>query len=114
MADLVENILQSAAEKESKFKTTTVDKDIDVEIDEGNLLCIDPNQLDTKKIKYGLTVPFNISYIWQWGYSNKIRGHSLRSHTSGGKVFSASKQSMNCRFLVSALSTFRRFAPEES
>lgn len=51
MADLVENILQSAAEKESKFKTTTVDKDIDVEIDEGNLLCIDPNQLDVKKLK---------------------------------------------------------------
>ena len=47
----VENILQSAAEKESKFKTTAVDKDIDVEIDEGNLLCIDPNQLDVKKLK---------------------------------------------------------------
>lgn len=51
MADLVENILQSAAEKESKFKSTAVEKDIDVEIDEGNLLCVDPNQLDLKRLK---------------------------------------------------------------
>ena len=51
MADLVENILQAAAEKESKLKTTEVQKDIDVEIDEGNLLAIDTNPLDTKRLK---------------------------------------------------------------
>lgn len=51
MADLVEKVLREAAEKESKFKTTEVDKDIDVDIDEGNLLACDTNPLDLKSFK---------------------------------------------------------------
>ncbi|XP_063446300.1 ribosome biogenesis regulatory protein homolog [Mytilus trossulus] len=48
MADLVEKVLREAAEKESKFKTTEVEKEIDVIIDEGNLLVCDTNPIDFK------------------------------------------------------------------
>jgi hypothetical protein len=41
MADLVEKVLREAAEKESKLKTTEVDKEIEVNVDEGNLLASD-------------------------------------------------------------------------
>ncbi|CAG2221147.1 RRS1 [Mytilus edulis] len=48
MADLVEKVLREAAEKESKFKTIEVEKEIDVIIDEGNLLVCDTNPIDFK------------------------------------------------------------------
>ena len=51
MADLVEKVLREAAEKESKFKTIEVQKEIDVVIDEGNLLVSDKNPLDLKQLK---------------------------------------------------------------
>ena len=52
MEDLVENVLQSAAEKESRYKTTEVHKDIDVDIDEGNLLVTDTNSLELNNLRY--------------------------------------------------------------
>ena len=51
MVDIVENVLRETAEKESKYKTTDVYKDIDLEIDEGNLLAIDSNPTDSKKYR---------------------------------------------------------------
>ncbi|KAK6169052.1 hypothetical protein SNE40_020179 [Patella caerulea] len=48
MADLVENILREEAEKESKYKTIVVQKDVDIEIDDGNLLAYDPNPIDVE------------------------------------------------------------------
>ncbi|XP_064644871.1 ribosome biogenesis regulatory protein homolog [Lineus longissimus] len=51
MADLVESVLQSIAEKEAKYKTVEVPKDIELEIDEGNLLAIDPNPLELKLLR---------------------------------------------------------------
>ncbi|XP_041363310.1 ribosome biogenesis regulatory protein homolog [Gigantopelta aegis] len=48
MEDLVENVLRSVAEKEAKYKTTKVEKAIDLDIDEGNLLACDANPLDVK------------------------------------------------------------------
>ncbi|XP_064595402.1 ribosome biogenesis regulatory protein homolog [Liolophura sinensis] len=50
MADLVESVLRDAAEKQAKFKTTEVEKDIEVEIDEGNLLAVDTNPLTLKEL----------------------------------------------------------------
>jgi len=51
MADIVENVLREAAEKESKYKTTEVNKDIDLEIDVGNLFTCDTNPFDQKKLR---------------------------------------------------------------
>ena len=51
MADLVENVLRAAAERESKYKTIEVHKDIDLDIDEGNLLASDTNPLDLKLLR---------------------------------------------------------------
>lgn len=48
MADLVENVLQEAAAKEAKYKTTEVNKDIDLDIDAGNLMTYDSNPFDVK------------------------------------------------------------------
>ena len=51
MADLVERVLQEENEKQSKFKSIEVHKDIDLEIDEGNLLASDTNPLNVKLLK---------------------------------------------------------------
>lgn len=51
MADLVERVLQEAAERESHYKTIEVHKDIELEIDPGNLLTVDTNPLDVQKLK---------------------------------------------------------------
>ena len=51
MVDIVENVLRETAEKESKYKTTEVYKDIDLELDEGNLLAVDSNPIDLKKYR---------------------------------------------------------------
>lgn len=48
MADLVEEVLRAAAEKDAKYKTTEVEKAIDVEIDEGNLVSFDANPIEEK------------------------------------------------------------------
>ena len=48
MADIVENVLRETAQKESKYKTNEVRKDIDLEIDEGNLLTNDTNPTELK------------------------------------------------------------------
>ena len=55
MADLVESVLQAAAEKEAKFKSIDVHKDIELEIDEGNLLAIDRNPLELKNFRLVLS-----------------------------------------------------------
>lgn len=52
MDDLVENVLQEAAAKEAKYKTTEVLKDIDLDIDAGNLLTHDSNPFDVKRFRY--------------------------------------------------------------
>ncbi|KAJ8318653.1 hypothetical protein KUTeg_003744 [Tegillarca granosa] len=51
MANLVEEVLKAAVEKDSKYKSIEVHKDIDLDVDEGNLLASDPNPIDTKKLK---------------------------------------------------------------
>ena len=51
MADLVNNVLRDAAEKESLLKTTEVHKDIDLDIDLGNLLTSDTNPIYAKEIQ---------------------------------------------------------------
>ena len=51
MDSLVQSVLKSSAEKESKYKTTEVVKDIEVDIDEGHLLAVDPNPLDIKLLR---------------------------------------------------------------
>ena len=50
-AEIVQKILQNA-QKECNFKSTQVTKDIDVNIDVGNLLTSDPNPLDTDRLRY--------------------------------------------------------------
>ncbi|CAH1795001.1 unnamed protein product [Owenia fusiformis] len=45
MANTIENIL---AEKGQKFKSIEVEKDLELEIDEGNLLAVDTNPIDIK------------------------------------------------------------------
>ena len=47
----MENVLQSVAEKESRYKTTLVHKDIDVDIDDGNLLVTDSNPLELNNLR---------------------------------------------------------------
>ncbi|XP_014672479.1 PREDICTED: ribosome biogenesis regulatory protein homolog [Priapulus caudatus] len=49
--DFVSDVLQRNAEKETKYKTTAVEKDIDVELDIGNLLSSDGNPLDHDKFR---------------------------------------------------------------
>ena len=51
MDSLVQDVLKASAEKESKYKTTEVVKDIDVDIDEGHLLVVDQNPLDIKSLR---------------------------------------------------------------
>jgi len=51
MADLVENVLREVAEKEAKYKSTEVNKDIDLVIDTGNLTTFDSNPFDLKKLR---------------------------------------------------------------
>ena len=51
MADLVAQVLQAAAEKEAKYKSIEVQKDIELDIDEGNLLAVDSNPLETRKFR---------------------------------------------------------------
>ena len=52
MADVVRNVLKSIVEKESRFKSIEVQKDLDVEVDEGNLLAIDSNEINVKQFRY--------------------------------------------------------------
>ena len=52
MSSTVEDVLQSINSNESKFKSIDVNKDLDVEIDEGNLLVIDTNELDLNKLRF--------------------------------------------------------------
>jgi len=49
--EVVQKILQNA-QAERSFKSTQVTKDIDVDIDVGNLLALDPNPLDLKRLRY--------------------------------------------------------------
>ncbi|OWF52675.1 Ribosome biogenesis regulatory protein-like [Mizuhopecten yessoensis] len=51
MADLVEQVLAKEIEKQANYKTIEVTKDIDLEIDEGNLLAVDTNPFDIRKYK---------------------------------------------------------------
>ena len=56
MADVVKSVLESIAEKEAQYKPIEVQKDLDVEIDEGNLLAIDSNVIDTKSLRYHFNI----------------------------------------------------------
>jgi len=49
--EVVQKILQNA-QTDGSFKSTQVTKDIDVEIDVGNLLAVDRNPLDLKRFRY--------------------------------------------------------------
>jgi len=49
--EVVQKILQNA-QTERSFKSTQVAKDIDVDIDVGNLLALDPNPLDLTRLRY--------------------------------------------------------------
>jgi len=49
--EVVQKILQNA-QTDHNFKSTQVTKDIDVEIDVGNLLAVDRNPLDLKRFRY--------------------------------------------------------------
>ena len=70
MADVVERVLQEAAEKESQYKTVDVHKDIDVEIDEGNLLAVDQNPLDIKFYRWLYGSPTIYSIIAHMCWAN--------------------------------------------
>jgi len=50
--EVVQKILQNA-QTDSSFKSTQVTKDIDVDIDVGNLLAVDSNPLELKRFRYG-------------------------------------------------------------
>jgi len=52
VSEVVQKILQNA-QTECNFKTTRVTKDIDVDVDLGNLLAIDTNPLDLNRLRYG-------------------------------------------------------------
>ena len=49
--EVVHKILQNA-QTEHSFKSTQVTKDIDVDIDVGNLLTLDSNPLDLSRLRY--------------------------------------------------------------
>ena len=49
--DVVNEILQKAAKDSEKFKPITVEKHLDVEIDLGNLLTSDTNEIDLGKLR---------------------------------------------------------------
>ncbi|GAB1600113.1 ribosome biogenesis regulatory protein homolog [Argonauta hians] len=51
MADVVEEVLRDAAEKEARLKSIEVQKDAELDIDEGNLLATDPNPINLKKLR---------------------------------------------------------------
>ncbi|CAI9720047.1 biogenesis regulatory homolog [Octopus vulgaris] len=51
MADVVAEVLREAAEKEARFKSIEVQKDAELDFDQGNLLASDPNPLDLKKLR---------------------------------------------------------------
>ena len=50
--EVVQKILQNA-QTGCNFKSTQVTKDIDVDIDVGNLLTVDSNPLDLSRFRYG-------------------------------------------------------------
>ena len=50
MADIVEKVLEKVQEAESKYKSTTVTKPINLDIDEGNLLACDINPFDSNAL----------------------------------------------------------------
>ena len=50
-SEVVAKILQNA-QTDCSFKSTQVTKDIDVDIDVGNLLAVDQNPLDLNKFRY--------------------------------------------------------------
>ena len=63
MADIVESVLQAAAEREAKYKPIEVHKDVELEIDEGNLLAIDHNPLELNQFRSVCVAYSNISPI---------------------------------------------------
>ncbi|XP_781111.1 ribosome biogenesis regulatory protein homolog [Strongylocentrotus purpuratus] len=50
-SEIVDKVLRNAAEEEKKYKSIEVQRDVEVEIDLGNLLACDPNALDLKKYR---------------------------------------------------------------
>ena len=50
-SELVENVLKTADDEAKKFKTIGVLKDIDLTIDPGNLLAVDVNPIDEKRLR---------------------------------------------------------------
>ena len=51
MADFVANVLREAEEKKASFKSIEVQKSLELEFDEGNLLATDPNPIDLKSLR---------------------------------------------------------------
>ena len=49
--EVVQKILQNA-QADCNFKSTQVTKDIDVDLDIGNLLAVDSNPLDLGRLRY--------------------------------------------------------------
>lgn len=45
-------ILREVVERESQFKTTAVNKPIDVDLDIGSLLAVDTNPVNEKKLRW--------------------------------------------------------------
>lgn len=50
----IAEILKNVSERDSQFKTTVVSKPLDVDVDLGCLLAVDPNPINEKKLRYGL------------------------------------------------------------
>jgi len=50
MGDIAAAVLASAAEREKNLPSITVEKPIDLELDVGNLLAVDNNQMETSKL----------------------------------------------------------------
>ncbi|KAJ1527531.1 hypothetical protein ONE63_007501 [Megalurothrips usitatus] len=49
--DIVNEVLQKAAREAEKFKPITVDKHLEVQLDVGNLLAFDTNEVDLRKLR---------------------------------------------------------------
>ncbi|CAB3369229.1 Hypothetical predicted protein [Cloeon dipterum] len=49
--DILEDILQKEAKKSEKYKTTDVEKNVELELDLGNLLALDTNDLNLQELK---------------------------------------------------------------
>ena len=52
MADVVQSVLEKVSAEAAKYKSTNVTKDIDIELDLGNLQATDVNELKETDLRY--------------------------------------------------------------